>query len=127
MLPKRMLFDDFLDDFEPLNTQKNMLCDIYEENNNYIIEVDVPGFRKEDISIECNKGNLKITAEKQNDDKTDKKYVHRERRSYERCERSFYLGNIEEDNIKAEFKEGILKITVPKEKENNTKKKINID
>lgn len=127
MLPKRMLFDDFLDDFEPLNTQKNMLCDIYEENNNYIIEVDVPGFRKEDISIECNKGNLKITAEKQSDDKTDKKYVHRERRSYERCERSFYLGNIEEDNIKAEFKEGILKITVPKEKENNTKKKINID
>lgn len=126
MLPRRM-FDDFLDGFEPVNTQRNMLCDIYEDDKNYHIEMDVPGFLKEDIKIECNKGNLKITAEKHSDEKENKKYVHRERKSYEKCERSFYLGNINEDDIKAEFKDGILKITVPKEEEKETKKMINID
>lgn len=127
MLPSRIFLDDFLDDFPPMKEQKTMMCDIYEENNEYHIEVDVPGFKKEDISIECDKGNLKITAEKHSEEiDSNKKYVHREKRSYAKCERSFYLGNVKEDAISAEFKDGQLFITVPKFEEKSTRKTIEI-
>ena len=127
MLPSRLLFDDFLDDFRPMSASKNMMCDIYEEDGVYHIEVDAPGFKKDNITIECDEGNLKIIAEKHSEDKTNKKYLHRERKSYEKCERSFYLGNVDEDSIKAEFKDGILSITIPKEEKKETRKTINID
>ena len=66
--------------------------------------------------------------EHQEHKKDDKKYVRRERTSFARCERSFYLGDIDEDKIKAEFKDGILKISVPKDNKTETSKKIiNID
>lgn len=128
MLPSRIFLDDFLDDFTPSKEVNKMLCDIYEEGNNYCIEVDVPGFKKEDIKIECDKGNLKITAEKRSEDKESnkKKYVHRERKYYERCERSFYLGDVNEDEISASFNDGLLKITVPKKENKETKKLIDI-
>lgn len=127
MLPSRMLFDDLLDDMKPLQNPRAMMCDIYEEDGKYFIEMDAPGFKKEDITIECDKGNLKITAEKKFEENTSKKYIHREKKTFERCERSFYLGNVDEDAIKAEFIDGILKIMVPKEKEIDTSKKITID
>lgn len=126
MLPTRLFFDDFDDYIKP--SKNNMMCDIYEENNEYHIDVDVPGFKKDDISIECEKGNLIISAVKKEEENTDRKYVHRERKSYEKCERSFFLGEVEEDDIKASFKDGILSIVVPKKKEDKPlKKKINID
>lgn len=126
MLPGRILFDDLFDD---VNTRKSqsMLCDIYEKDDSYHIEIDAPGFNKENISIECDKGNLKIIAEKRREDKEDKKYIHRERKSYERCERSFYLGNVDEDKIQAKFNDGILTITVPKENPSDGKKTIAIN
>lgn len=129
MLPSRIFFDDFLDDFAPSKELNNkMACDIYEDENNYCIEVDVPGFKKEDIKIECNKGNLKITAEKhsEKEENNKKKYLRRERKFYEKCERSFYLGEVEEDKISAEFKDGTLVITVPKEDNKDSKKLIDI-
>ena len=64
MLPSRIFLDDFLDDLTPSKENNKMICDIYEEDGKYFIEVDVPGFKKEDIKIECDKGNLKIVAEK---------------------------------------------------------------
>ena len=85
--------DDFLDDLTPSKENNKMICDIYEEDGKYFIEVDVPGFKKEDIKIECDKGNLKIVAEKHSnkEEHNKKKYIHRERKFYEKCERSFYL------------------------------------
>ena len=128
MLPGRLFFDDFIDDMESSkNSSRTMMCDIYEEDGAYHVEIDAPGFKKDDITIECDKGNLKITAEKHHNENNNKKYLHRERKYYEKCERSFYLGNVNEDEIKAEFKDGILKIIVPKEEEQTTKKKININ
>lgn len=129
MLPSRMIFDDFLDDLDDFHPVKNanMKCDIYEKDGLYHIEMDAPGFNKEDILIECDEGNLKITATKKAEEKEDRKYLHRERKSFETSVRSFYLGNVDEDAIKAEFKDGILKITVPKEEKVNTKKTISID
>ncbi len=125
MLPSRIFFDNFFDDFEaPKRFDKMMKCDIYEKDSNYVIEMDVPGCTKEDINMELENGYLRIAVSKNNDSvDEDKKYVRRERHSYEKCERSFYVGDISEDSIKAKFKNGILEITVPKEEEKQEAKK----
>ena len=127
MLPSRVFFDNFFDDFEsPKKLDKMMKCDIYEEDNNYVIEMDVPGFKKEDINMELDDGYLKISAEKKSDseEKDGKKYVRRERHCYSKCERQFYVGNIKDEDIKAKFNDGILKISVPKEEEKKETKKV---
>lgn len=125
MLPRRLFFDDMLDDFK---FDDKMKCDIYEKDNVYNVEVDVPGFNKEDISIEFNKGTLNIIAEHSAEDVDDsRKYLHRERKTYGKVQRSFYLGEIDEDKIKASFNNGILRIEAPKKNEEENKKYIDID
>ena len=126
MLPSRIFFDDLMDDFhEP--SKKTMLCDISLVDNEYHIEVDVPGFNKEDIELQYNDGNLKIIAFKKQEEHSNKKYLHRERKSFEKCERTIYLGKVNEEAIKAEFKNGTLHIVVPKQDEEKSTKKIAID
>lgn len=105
-----------------------MMCDVYEEDNKYVIEMDTPGIKKENINLEYEDGNLTITINKEDEEVVSKKYLRRERVVVSKCSRSFYLGDINEDEIRAEFKDGILKISVPKENvERNHKKIINID
>jgi len=129
MLPSRIFLDDFFDDLEPKKADKMMKCDVYEEDNTYIIEMDAPGIKKENINLEYEDGNLTITmTSKTEETNHDKKYLRRERVVVSKCSRSFYLGDINEDEIRAGFKDGILKISVPKEnREINHKKTINID
>lgn len=126
LIPRSFFLDDFLDDLEPVKIN-NMKCDIYEKNNAYVIEMDVPGFDKNDIEINLDNGYLTISAshEENNDDNT-KNYIRRERNSY-KCSRKFYLGDVSYENIKAEFNNGILKIVVPKKEEIVSKKKIEIE
>ena len=124
MLPSRIFFDNFLDDMEPKKMDKMMKCDIYEENGMYHILMDAPGFKKEDIKIEFDKGDLKIAFSHKEHEKDNRKYVRKERTSFTRCERSFYLGEVDENKIKAEFKDGILKISVPKDDKPETSKKL---
>lgn len=115
MLP-RIFYDNLLDE---MPTMKGMQCDIYEKDNKYHIEIDIPGYKKEEIKIECHKGTLTIKAEKNEEieekDET-KKYIKKERK-YGKIERSFYLGDIEEENISAKYENGILEIIVPEKKE----------
>ena len=103
-----------------------MKTDIKEKDGNYVLEIDVPGYSKEDIKIELENGYLTVTAEKQeNKDEEDKKshYIHKER-FYGKCSRSYYTGDsIKEDDIKAKFKNGILTIEFPKEKEEKIENK----
>ena len=114
-----MKMDDFFDDFLPYRRENNMKCDIYEKDNKYYIDMDIPGFNKEDIDISLKNGYLTIKAERkknveeENDDKT---FIRRER-SYAKTERSFNLGNVDEDNIDASFKDGVLSIVIPKAEE----------
>lgn len=125
MLPSRIFFDDM---FDEIKEENKMRCDIYEKDNIYNVEVDIPGISKENIKIEFDKGTLTITAEsKKEETDNSKKYLHRERKIYGKVQRSFYLGDIDEENIKASFNDGILKIEVPKKLEENTKKFIDID
>lgn len=123
MLPSRMFFDDLLSD---MNREEKMKCDIYEKDDKYFIEMDVPGYKKEDIKIEINKGNIVIRAEKQETEEENKKYLHRERKVYGKIERSFHLEDIDEDSINATFNDGILKIEISKMDEEETKKYIEI-
>ena len=127
LLPSRIFFNSFLDDFDsPRKLDKMMSCDIYEKEENYILEIDVPGFKKEDINLEVEEGYLKVVAEKnmETDDSDSKKYLHRERNCMTRCERQFYIGDVSVDDIKAKFSNGSLKILVPKTEDRKVTKQI---
>ena len=127
LIPRKFyLGDDFFDDFFEPALKDQMKCDIYEKGGNYHIELDVPGYDKEDITLECDNGYLTISAETNlEDNEENKNYIRRERR-YGRFSRSFYVGDVEAENIDAEFKKGVLKIVVPKIDEKPSKKQIEI-
>lgn len=129
MLPSRIFFDSFFDD-DTKKLNRMMKCDIYEKDNMYNIEVDIPGAKKEDIKMELDDGYLTISYEKKEDkeENDDKRYIKRERHSYQSASRQFYVGKVSESEIKASFKDGILTIKVPTTNpEKETKKIINID
>ena len=118
----------FLDDvFEDFNSNNNsMKCDVYEKDDAYNIEVDVPGFKKEDINIDVDNGCLTIKASKHFDEtEKGKNYICRERR-YGKFERSFYLGDLKTDDVEASFENDTLKIKVPKVEDSKDKKRIEI-
>ena len=127
MLPSRIFFDSLLDDYEDSRFKKSMKCDIFEKDGNYNVIMDIPGFKKEDINIECDNGVIKISCEKKEEEneEDDKKYIRKER-VYEKCERSLNFGDIKEDEIEAEFTDGTLKLVIPKQEKVDTKKSIEI-
>ena len=128
LIPRKFYLDDVFDDFLPAKREQNMKCDIYEKDGNYHIEMDVPGFSKEDISVEAKDGYLTISAEKKNEvnEEDEKKNYIRRERVYGKYERTFYVGDLDQDKIDAEFNNGCLKITVPKKEEVENKKVIEI-
>ncbi len=128
LMPRKFYLDDIFDDFISSRKEQHMKCDIYEKGSDYHIEMDIPGFNKEEISVETKDGYLTIKAEKKNEvneEDKDRNYIRRER-TYGQYERSFYLGDLDEDKIDAKFDNGMLKITVPKKEEVDTKKVIEI-
>lgn len=129
LMPRKYYFgDDFFDDFFEPALKDQMKCDIYEKDGKYHIVMDVPGYDKDDIKVECENGYLTVSAETHSENKEEdkgKKYIRRERR-YGKFTRSFYVGDTDEDNIEAEFKKGVLKVVVPKTSEKDNKKRIEI-
>ena len=127
------MFDDFMRDFPFFDENagnkiekklygrhaKNMMkTDIKELEGGYELEMDLPGFTKDEITAELKDGYLTISAskglDKDEQEKETGKYIRRERYAGA-CQRSFYVGeDITEQDIKAEFKHGILKLFVPK-------------
>ena len=125
------LFDNFFDDDfmpsvfggknDPLygkHAKNVMKTDVRETDNSYELDIDLPGFKKEDISLKLDSGYLTISAskglEKDEKEKKDGKYIRRERYAGA-CERSFYVGeDVTQEDIKGEYKHGILKLFVPK-------------
>ena len=95
-----------------------MRTDVHEHDDHYEVDIDLPGFKKDEITLELKDGYLLVSANKSLDnDKQDKKgkLVRQERYSGS-MQRSFYVGeNITEDEIKASFKHGVLNLTIPKE------------
>lgn len=129
LIPRNFYLDDIFDEFGRTPRTNDMKCDIYEKDGNYNIELDIPGYDKNDIKIECDNNVLTITAERnneKNEEDESKKYIRRER-VYGKITRTFNFSDIDEDAIKAEFTNGILKVTVPKAEPVETKKVIEIN
>ena len=124
MIPRRNhfdLFDEmFRDPFFEGTESKVMKTDIKEKKDKYLIDIDLPGYEKENIKMEISDGYLTVHASvnKEVDDEKEKgKYVRKERYVGE-CSRSFYVGeNVKEEEIKAKFKNGTLTIEVPKKED----------
>lgn len=119
------LFDELIESAEN-GFRKGMLdTDIVENDNAFLVTMDLPQVKKENISIDTNKGYLTVTVKK-DDSKEDTKglkYISRERKE-SFGERSFYLGEIEADGIKAKLENGVLNIIVPKVKAKEENKKV---
>ena len=94
-----------------------MKTDIYEKDNKYYLETDLPGIKKENIKINYDNGYLTIKAIKNTLSNSPDTYIRRER-LYGEITRSFYIGIKKESDIKAIYKEGILLISFPKEDQN---------
>ena len=126
------VLDDLWDNvFTGFNTNRLMKTDVHEKDGKYIMDIDLPGYKKDDVKISLYNGNLTISAEKNesNDEKDAKGNLIRQERYSGSCSRSFYVGeSIRDNDIQASFKDGILTITVPTEahKEETEKKYIDI-
>ena len=123
------LFDDMFDfDFDkefdrmmrPLygkHAQNMMKTDVRETSNSYELDIDLPGFKKDEITIQLDNGYLSISASKgldKNEENKDGKYIRRERYAGS-MNRTFYVGSqLTQQDIQAKFEDGILKISVPK-------------
>lgn len=112
--------DDFFGKRNPLygKKAKNMMkTDVKEHENGYEVDIDLPGFKKDELNLDLTDGYLTISASKGLDkDEEDKKgkYIRKERYAGS-MSRSFYVGDgITEDDIKAKYKNGILKLSIPK-------------
>ncbi len=133
MLVPSVFTNNFIDDFfnDAFDHQTSSLfhasgntlmsADVKEFDDRYVMELELPGFKKEDIHADLKDGYLTVTAERieNNDQKDEKsgKYIRRERYSGT-IERTFYVGeDVKQEDIKAGFNNGILSITVPKVEE----------
>ena len=114
------------------NAKNLMKTDIREHDDGYELDVDLPGFKKDEITIDLDNGYLTISAAKGLDkDGQDKKgkYIRKERYAGA-VQRSFYVGDaVTEEDVKAKFENGILRLSIPKKdaKAVETKKTIAIE
>ena len=117
-------FDDFGRDMDrmmkPLYGKHGkdvMKTDVKEKDGSYEVDIDLPGFKKEDVSVKLENGCLTVTASKgldKDEQKEDSGYIRRERWSGS-CSRSFYVGeDVRPEDIKAKMEDGILHLTMPK-------------
>ena len=123
------LFDDMFRDFasfDPFSASdalygkhaRNLMkTDVRETDNSYELDIDLPGFKKDELQLRLQDGYLTVSAAKGLDkDKKDKEghYIRRERYAGQ-CSRSFYVGeNITEEDVHAKFEDGILRLSIPK-------------
>lgn len=126
------MFDDFFDfpffddkDMKKMEKQlygrrgKNLMkTDVREKSDRYELTMDLPGFKKDEVTAQLKDGYLTISAakglDKDEQEKESGRYIRRERYAGA-CQRSFYVGeDIAEEDIKASFKHGILKLSIPK-------------
>ena len=125
------LFDEFFDDDFPIipmrsirnplygkNAKNLMKTDVRETDDTYELDVDLPGFKKDEVQLDLKDGYLTISAAKGLDkDQEDKKgkYIRQERYAGA-CSRSFFVGEgIEPRDVSAKFEDGILRVSLPKQ------------
>ena len=100
-------------------SQNLMKTDVKETDEAFIVEIDLPGFRKSDVKVSLENGYLSVAASREEgkEEKKDGRYIRKER-YVGSCQRSFYIGDeIEDSDIKAEFNDGVLKLNIQKKEE----------
>ena len=119
-------FDDWMDDFSKTanvdkqlygkNAGRVMKTDVRETEDGYEVEIDLPGFKKDQISLQLENGYLTISAAKglDKEEKKDGRVIRQERYSGA-MQRTFYVGDgVEHEDVKAKFEDGVLKLDIPK-------------
>lgn len=131
MLPSlfgESLFDRFFDDslekeffgtHNPLygkHAKNLMKTDVKDMEDHYEVAIDLPGFQKDEVNVELENGYLTISAAKglDKDQKDEQGHYIRQERYSGSCSRSFYVGDIQPEDIHAKYEDGILKLTLPK-------------
>ena len=125
------IFDDFFgNDFARsiMDTDKNLYgrhaknhkkTDVKECKDHYEVSIDLPGFKKDEITVDLKDGYLTVAAAKgldKDEQSEDEKYIRRERYAGS-CQRSFYVGDVRPEDIKGKFESGVLTVSVPKMQE----------
>ena len=122
------LFDDMFRDFasfDPFSASDAlygkharalMKTDIRETDNSYELDIDLPGFKKDELQLHLQDGYLTVSAAKglDKDEKDQQGRYIRQERYTGACSRSFYVGDVQPEDVKAKFEDGVLKLTVPK-------------
>ena len=124
------LFDEFFDDnfgMFPMWNGRNplygkraknlMKTDVRETEDTYEVDVDLPGFKKDEINVDLKDGYLTISAAKglDKDEKDQKGRYIRQERYAGSCSRSFYVGDVKPEDVSAKYEDGILKLSMPKQ------------
>ncbi len=98
--------------------------DIFEEDDDVVVKVELPGMKKEDIDVNITDDTVTISGEKKKEEKIEKKNYFRMERSYGSFTRSFRMPTeVQSDKAKANFKDGILEVRIPKTEEAKKKEK----
>ena len=122
------LFDDWFDDFDRQmqhmdrrlygrNANREMKTDVREKEDGYEIDMDLPGFKKDQVELTLENGYLTVTANKgfDKDEKDKQGRMIRQERYVGSMQRSFYVGdNMTEEDVKAHFEDGVLHLNLPK-------------
>ena len=121
------LFDDFMEGFEfpdvdkvlyGKNAKNLMKTDVKEKDSSYEVDIDLPGFKKDEIKVRLKDGYLTVSAAKgldKDEQNKEGKYVRRERYAGG-MRRSFYVGkNVKESDVHPKYENGILSFTLPRE------------
>lgn len=121
------LFDKFFDDsFNLPYVSSNMKVDIKDNETQYVIEAEIPGVNKEQIKVDYQNNYLTIGVESLNEVNEEKENYIRRERSSSKMSRSFYIENIDHEDIQASYENGVLKVMLPKDKKAPSKKTIEI-
>ncbi len=122
------LFDEFFNTpgFRDYSVRNFMKTDIREKENEYVLEIDIPGYSKEDIHLELDNGYLSVSAKRSSssEEKDEKGNIIHQERFRGECSRSYYIGeNTAQEDIHASYDNGILTISFPKETKKIPEKK----
>lgn len=134
MLRPMTMFDSLFDDMMPVvrgvgGVFNSYPADIKENETDYTLEMNVPGFKKEDIDISIDNGMMTIKSEREEtiEKKEEGKYLVKER-SFSNMSRSFRIPeNVDIENICANMEDGVLKVSLPKTEKRDTSTKVQIN
>ncbi len=126
LIPRSSFFDDMFDFNTDFKEGSLMKTDIYKKDGSCVVEMDLPGVKKEDITMDLDHGYLTISAKKEETTEEKGDYIRKER-FYGETKRTFYVGEIDENQVKATYENGTLVVTFPDQRPASTKKQITID